>query len=80
MKYIIREKQKIFRGWNELGSLVTTPLLAEATVYATQESAQTALDMNNEPMLDAHEKLELKDYEIVEVTEKEIFKSKLKGE
>lgn len=80
MRYIIREKQKIFRGWNELGSLVTTSSLSEATLYATQESAQTALDMNNEPMFAAHEKLQLKSYEIVEVTEKEIFKSKLKGE
>ena len=79
MKYIIREKQKIFRGWNELGSLETTSLLSNATVYSTEESAQIALDMNNQPMVDVNEPLSLKDYEIIEVTEKAIFESKLKG-
>jgi len=43
MKYILRQKQRIVRGWNENGTLVTTPTLADATVYDTPEDAQKIL-------------------------------------
>jgi len=78
MKYILRQKQRVFRGWNENGTLVTTPSLADATVYDTSDDAQAILNEDN-IALAASGGPDLTHYEIVEVTEKEIFKGKLKG-
>jgi len=78
VKYIIREKQRIFRGWNTNGTLVTTPKIADATIYDTSEDAQVVLNEDN-IALPASGGPDLTQYEIVEVTEKEIFKGRLKG-
>ena len=78
MKYIIRQKQRIVRGWNENGTLVTTPSLADATVYDTPEDAQATLN-EDKLALPASGGPDLWQYEIVEVTEKELFKGKLRG-
>ena len=78
MKYIIRQKQRVFRGWNELGTLVTTPILADATVYDTTDDAQVILNEDKYALAGTGGP-DLTDYEIIEVSEKDLFKSKLKG-
>jgi len=80
MKYIIRGKLKIFRGFDKDTKLVVTESLSDASIYNTFEDADRILKENHSSqMLVGMGNPGIDDWEVVEMTDKEVFTGKLKG-